>query len=147
MDLGIFKEVQGNSTKYNNDSSTTFTPMHIAEEMVSLLPDNIWNPDTTFIDISCKTGAFLIAAFNKLDSALSLLPEYSDKKERHKHILNKQLYGLSLDDLDTLYFSRRNVYGDIMHPNIKYLGSSNHSYSSIVHTGKIKQIKEKYDQS
>lgn len=141
IDLELFKEVYGNVTKYNGDSSTTFTPLSIAEEMVSLLPDSIWNPDTTFIDITCKTGAFLIATFNKLDYALSKIPEYSDSKVRRNHILNNQLYGLSLDDEDTLYYSRRNVYGDIMHSNIQYIGSVKHNYQSVVHSGRTKEIK------
>lgn len=121
---------------------TTFTPSTVASDMLDMLPSDIWNPESTFLDISCKTGAFLIEIYKRLDKALSVMPEYTDDKVRHNHIINKQIYGLSLDDCETLYFSRRNLTGDILSGNISYIGASNLSYADIIHHKDSKILKE-----
>lgn len=92
--------------------SDIFTPKNIAKDMVDLLPLDVWNPNTTFIDIACKSGVFLIEVYNRLDEALSKLPKYSDKSKRHNHIINNQIYALCMRDEEE-FFIRRAIYGDI----------------------------------
>lgn len=109
--------------------------------MLDTLPNEVWNPDTTFLDPCCKTGVFLIEIYNRLDRVLSNLDEYKDSKKRRIHILSKQLYGFSLFD-DTMYFINRNLYGDILGlmdlesgqliNNVHYLGNTDVKYTDIV---------------
>ena len=123
MNLDLFQEIMRDDygqkmTMYDN--SRVFTPERIAKQMVDMLPDQVWDPKTKFLDPCCKTGVFLIEIYNKLDEALQKLPEYSDKSKRHNHILNNQIFGIALDD-ESLIYSRRNVAGDIFYENIQYL--------------------------
>ena len=123
MNLDLFQEIMRDDygqkmTMYDN--SRVFTPEKIAKQMVDMLPDQVWDPKTKFLDPCCKTGVFLIEIYNKLDEALQKLPEYSNKSKRHNHILNNQIFGIALDD-ESLVFSRRNVAGDIFYENIQYL--------------------------
>lgn len=123
MNLDLFQEIMRDDygqkmTMYDN--SRVFTPEKIAKQMVDMLPDQVWDPKTKFLDPCCKTGVFLIEIYNKLDEALQKLPEYSDKSKRRNHILNNQIFGIALDD-ESLVYSRRNVADDIFYENIQYL--------------------------
>lgn len=113
--------------------------------MLNMLPDSVWNEHTTFLDISCKTGIFLIEIFKKLDEELSKNPKYADTAMRRSHILNEQLYGLALDDKECLWYSSRNVYGRICAKNMKYLhagGNDNgYSYDQLVKNKKVEYMK------
>ena len=110
----------------------TFTPPHIAKEMVDLLPDSVWNDKTTFLDLCCKTGVFLVEIYNRLDKTLKKMPEYTDDKVRRTHILKEQLFGLSISDGMPLLMSQRNVYGAIGMGNIRYIGADNMRYIDIL---------------
>lgn len=121
-----------NSTKYNGDSSLTFTPAQIVNEMLDMLPSEVWNEHTTFLDISCKTGVFLVEIYKRLDKALKTIAEFDDDKIRRNHIISKQLYGLALDNNMSLMMSRRNLTGSPFSGNIKYIGKSNKSYIDII---------------
>lgn len=123
MNLDLFQEIMRDDygqkmTMYDN--SRVFTPEKIAKQMVDMLPDQVWDPKTKFLDPCCKTGVFLMEIYNKLDKALQKLPEYSDKSKRRNYILNNQIFGIALDD-ESLVYSRRNVAGDIFYENIQYL--------------------------
>lgn len=118
MDLDLFYEIMGNRTMYDNQR--VFTPSKIAKQMVEMLPEQVWNPSTTFLDPCCKTGIFLIEIYNKLDRELQKLDEYSDYNKRRSHILNNQLFGIALDE-ESIWLQRRNVQGDIMYENIKHI--------------------------
>lgn len=72
------------------------TPTDIVKQMVDMLPDSVWNPDTKFLDPACKGGEFLKELFNRLMDADSLKAKYPDKTARTLHILNEQLYGVAL---------------------------------------------------
>ena len=85
-----------------------------------MLPEQVWNPETTFIDIACVDGSKLQAIYNRLDDALSKLPEFQDTVKRHKHILENQIYGICADYDNTLLISRK-VFGEVFSSNIMYL--------------------------
>lgn len=93
-------------------SSQIYTPVLIAKDMVNILPDDVWNSQTTFLDICCKSGVFLHEIFLKLMETESLIQEFPDKTARRNHILQNQLYGISPDPMCQL-MSTRTVYGTI----------------------------------
>ena len=150
--MDIFNEVVGRHmggqlipvTRFGS-TMQTFTPQWVVKDMIALLPDQVWNEHTTFLDISCKTGIFLMEIYKKLDEVLSKNPKYMDTATRRSHILNEQLYGLALDDKECLWYSSRNVYGRIGAKNMKYLhaggNDSSYSYDQLVKNKKVEYMK------
>lgn len=128
--MEIFKDLFPLEDRWGKDG--VFTPTNIVKDMIDLLPDSIWNPESTFIDISCKTGAFLAEIYTRLDTELSKLDEYKDLVKRRSHILNNQLFGLALCNDESLFFSRRNVFGDPFSDNIDVINAGNSSYLDLV---------------
>lgn len=128
--MEIFKDLFPLEDRWGKDG--VFTPTNIVKDMVDLLPDSIWNSESTFIDISCKTGAFLAEIYARLDTELSKLDEYKDPVKRRSHILNNQLFGLALHNDESLFFSRRNVFGDPFSDNIDVINAGNSSYIDLV---------------
>lgn len=128
--MEIFKDLFPLEDRWGKDG--VFTPTNIVKDMIDLLPDSIWNPESTFIDISCKTGAFLAEIYTRLDTELSKLDEYKDPVKRRSHILNNQLFGLALRNDESLFFSRRNVFGDPFSDNIDIINAGNSSYLDLV---------------
>lgn len=88
----------------------------IAKDMVNILPEDVWNKDTTFLDPCCKSGVFLHEIYLKLMETSSMIQEFPDKAERRKHILQNQLYGISPNGMCQL-MSTRTVYGTIQGEN------------------------------
>lgn len=88
------------------------TPPHIAEDMINILPDDVWVSSTKFLDPVCKSGIFLHKIYNKLMESESLIAEFPDELERRNHILQKQIYGIALDRACQL-FTIRTVYGTL----------------------------------
>lgn len=117
----------------NLSNDEVFTPPEIANEMLDLLPQEIWsNPDITFFDPACKSGVFLRECAKRLIEGQ--LPGYqqrvdgiNEKKAKDlelddadesylmqleevlNHIFKKQLYGMAITELTSL-LSRRSVY-------------------------------------
>lgn len=106
-----------NSHNYNPDvltclanlsSDEVFTPPKMANEILNLLPSDIWhNKNATFLDPVCKSGVFLREIAKRLDKGLER--KIPDKQERINHIFRNQLYGLAITELTSL-LSRRSVY-------------------------------------
>lgn len=146
--MDIFNEVVGRHmggqlipvTRFGS-TMQTFTPQWVVKDMIELLPDQVWNEHTIFLDISCKTGIFLVEIYKKLDEVLSKNPKYVDTATRRSHILNEQLYGLALDDKECLWYSSRNVYGRIGAKNMKYLHAGSYSYDQLVKNKKVEYMK------
>ena len=92
----------------NLSSDEVFTPPDIANQMLDLLPQELFhNPDTKFLDPACKSGIFLREIAKRLLKGLEpLLP---DLQERIDHIFQHQLYGIAITELTSL-LSRRGVY-------------------------------------
>lgn len=106
-----------NNTQYNPDvlnclanlsSDEVFTPPKLANEILDLLPPEIWNDkDVTFLDPVCKTGVFLREIANRLMSGLE--KTIPDAQKRANHIFTKQLFGIAITEITAL-MSRRSVY-------------------------------------
>ena len=89
--------------------------------MLDLLPDDVWNSRTTFLNIACKNGIFLQFILNRLMRELE--SEIPDANMRKQHILNNQLYGIATNEITALVSNRR-IYDEVLKPtNIKYIGA------------------------
>lgn len=101
----------------NLSNDEVFTPPEVANQMLDLLPEEIWSdPSITFLDPACKSGVFLREIAKRLIAGLE--DEYPDLQERLDHIFKKQLYGIAITELTSL-LSRRSLYCS-KYPNYKY---------------------------
>lgn len=92
----------------NLSSDEIFTPPKLVNQMLDLLPKNIWNnKNIKFLDPCSKSGVFLREIVKRLD--IGLEKEISDKQERIQHILTNQIYGMCITEITSL-ISRRTVY-------------------------------------
>ena len=92
----------------NLSSDEVFTPPEVANAMLDMLPQELFeNPDTKFLDPACKSGVFLREIAKRLLKGLE--PLYPDLQERTDHIFKNQLYGIAITEL-TSYLSRRSLY-------------------------------------
>ena len=111
--------------RVNQRNDLIVTPPRIAEDMINILPDDVWNSSTKFLDPMCKDGIFLYKIYVKLMASESLIAEFPDEMERRNHILHHQLYGVSPDRLCQL-MTIRTVYGTLnTESNIKLAKSTN----------------------
>lgn len=93
----------------NLSNDEVFTPPGVANDVLDLLPANIWNnPNITFLDPVSKSGVFLREIAKRLDKGLA--KKIPDRQKRIDHIFNKQLFGIAITELTSL-LSRRSVYG------------------------------------
>ena len=92
----------------NLSNDEVFTPPQLANQMLDLLPAEIWqDKNATFLDPACKTGVFLREAAKRLDAGLE--QQIPDRQERINHIFTKQLFGIPVTELTSL-MSRRSLY-------------------------------------
>lgn len=54
-------------------NSEIFTPIKVVKEMVDLLPQEVFAPNTKFLDPACKTGRYLIEIKNRLMESQQLI--------------------------------------------------------------------------
>lgn len=111
--------------RVNQRNDLIVTPPRIAEDMINILPDDVWNSSTKFLDPMCKDGIFLYKIYVKLMASESLIAEFPNEMERKDHILHHQLYGVSPERLCQL-MTIRTVYGTLnTESNIKLAKSTN----------------------
>jgi len=92
----------------NLSNDEVFTPPHLANQILDLLPIEIWsNKEAKFLDPVCKSGVFLREIAKRLMIGLEI--EIPDKQIRIDHIYKSQLYGIAITELTSL-LSRRSVY-------------------------------------
>ena len=76
-----------------------FTPKVTVKQMVDMLesenPGCFDMPDKTFIDLYMKSGLYITEIVKRLYQSDELKRLFPDKKERLKHIFEKQVYGLA----------------------------------------------------
>lgn len=147
----ITQEIFGNQLytvgKKSDTSKQVFTPTKVVDDMIDLLPAEIFNPDTTFIDIYCKSGIFLKRIYEKLDLALQKLEKFTNPEIRRNHILNNQIYGLVMDNSGSLLLCNKVIYGDAFHDgHLLYLDLVNvagySNYEDMLHKMNPTKIKE-----
>lgn len=101
----------------NLSNDEVFTPPEVANAMLDLLPQELFeSPDTRFLDPACKSGVFLREIAKRLIRGLE--DKIPDLQQRLDHIFHEQLYGIAITELTSL-LSRRSVYCS-KYPNGSY---------------------------
>ncbi len=75
------------------------TPHKVVKAMCDMLPPEVWNDQTVFLDPACKGGEYLREIYDRLMDCEILQAKYPDEFERSNHILGKQLYGIALSQV------------------------------------------------
>lgn len=92
----------------NLSSDEVFTPPEVANAMLDMLPQELFqSPNTTFLDPATKSGVFLREIAKRL--LIGLEDKIPDLQERSDHIFKKQLFGIAITELTSL-LSRRSLY-------------------------------------
>ena len=92
----------------NLSNDEVFTPPHLANQILDLLPNEVWrNKDLKFLDPVSKSGVFLREIAKRL--MVGLESQIPDKQKRINHIYKNQLFGIAITELTAL-LSRRSVY-------------------------------------
>lgn len=93
-------------TNLSNDE--VFTPPQLANQMLDMLPQELFqSPDTRFLDPCTKSGVFLREIAKRL--IVGLADKIPDIQERIDHIMHHQLYGIAITRLTSM-MSRRSLY-------------------------------------
>ena len=74
------------------DKNLITTPGWIVKDMLDLLPDSVWNTETTFLIPCIKSGNFAIEVKNRLMKCQDALEKFPDEFDRRNHIDSKQLF-------------------------------------------------------
>ncbi len=92
----------------NLSNDEVFTPPHMANQILDLLPNEIWrNKDAKFLDPVSKSGVFLREIAKRL--MVGLEKQIPNPQKRINHIYKNQIYGIAITELTSL-LSRRSVY-------------------------------------
>jgi len=92
----------------NLSSDEVFTPPQLVNQILDLLPENIWcDKNAKFLDPVSKTGVFLREIAKRLDAGLET--QIPERQKRINHIFENQLFGIAITELTSL-LSRRSVY-------------------------------------
>ncbi|MFC1739312.1 Eco57I restriction-modification methylase domain-containing protein [Planctomycetota bacterium] len=92
----------------NLSSDEVFTPPQLANQILDLLPKDIWSDkNATFLDPMCKSGVFLREIAKRLN--VGLKTAIPNEQKRVNHIFKNQLFGIAITELTSL-LSRRSVY-------------------------------------
>lgn len=101
----------------NLSNDEVFTPPELANDVLDMLPSEIWSdPTIKILDPCCKSGVFLREAAKRFITGLEHV--YPDLQERVDHIMHEQLYGIAITELTSL-LSRRSLYCS-KYPNGKF---------------------------
>lgn len=92
----------------NLSNDEVFTPPQLANQMLDMLPQELFqSPDTRFLDPCTKSGVFLREIAKRL--IVGLADKIPDQQERIDHIMHHQLFGLAITRLTSM-MSRRSLY-------------------------------------
>jgi len=119
----------------NLSSDEVFTPPDVANHMLDLLPQELFqSPETKFLDPACKSGIFLREIAKRLLRGLE--PLIPDLQQRIDHIFHYQLFGIAITELTSL-LSRRGVYCS-KYPNSIYSVTEFHNAEGNIRYKRIK---------
>ncbi len=92
----------------NLSNDEVFTPPELANDVLDMLPSEIWSdPAIKILDPCCKSGVFLREAAKRFIKGLEHV--YPDLQERVEHIMHEQLFGIAITELTSL-LARRSLY-------------------------------------
>lgn len=105
-------------SKYSK--SEVITPQWVVSDMVDLLPQEVFNPDATFLDPAVKSGRFLIEIYHRLMNSDSMKQAFPDEQDRHQHIIENQLYGFATSPTAATVV-RKTLYDDpLCNGNVRF---------------------------
>ena len=92
----------------NLSNDEVFTPPNIANQMLDLLPTEIWrDKSATFLDPAAKSGVFLREIAKRLMTGLE--KEIPNQQKRIDHVFTKQIFGIGITSMTAL-LTRRSLY-------------------------------------
>ncbi len=92
----------------NLSNDEVFTPPQLANQMLDMLPQELFqSPDTKFLDPCTKSGVFLREIAKRLIEGLA--DTIPDLQQRIDHIMHHQLFGVAITQLTSM-MSRRSLY-------------------------------------
>ena len=118
----------------NLSNNEVFTPPRVANDVLDLLPEHVWNdPTLRWLDPASKTGVFPREITRRLMVGLSgAIP---DESERLRHILTAMVHAVAITDM-TAMMSRRSLYcskdADSEHSAIEMMSSSGNVWNDRV---------------
>jgi len=71
-----------------------FTPQWVVNDMLNLLPDEVWQPHKTFLEPACGEGAFLVEIYRRKLQQISTKEQ--NEWEWQSAIATSSLYGIEL---------------------------------------------------
>jgi len=105
------------STLANLSSDEVFTPPHIVNQMLDMIPQELFkDKNAKFLDPATKSGVFLREIAKRL--LVGLEDQIPELQERIDHIFQTQLFGIAITEMTSL-LSRRSLYCS-KYPNSKY---------------------------
>lgn len=113
------------------------TPHKVVKAMVDMLPADVWNDKTVFLDPACKGGEYLREIYDRLMENEVMQSKYPNDIERSNHILSEQLYGIALSQV-SLERTTKKLMGFGM--NIRVIPN----YIEILKTKFDKEVSEAY---
>ena len=95
----------------NLSNDEVFTSPELVSKMLDTLPDEIWsNKNYKFLDPGSKTGVFLREIASRLNYGLR--DQIPNEQKRIKHILENQIFGISITEITQL-MTKRSLYCSI----------------------------------
>jgi site-specific DNA-methyltransferase (adenine-specific) len=89
-------------------SDEVFTPPDVANEILDLLPEDVWtDPNIKILDPCTKSGVFLREAAKRL--MIGLKDQFRNEDLLRKHIFKNMLYGVAITEITSL-ISKRSLY-------------------------------------
>lgn len=91
-----FDKIFRNLTILDGEAQDVVTPPELVREVIGAMPEREFtDPSRTFLDGACGAGTFLVAVAERC--YVGLEKHIPDPKERIKHIVENQLYGIDND--------------------------------------------------
>ena len=87
------------------------TPDRVVKAMVDMLPAEVWDSNTKFLDPACKGGEYLREIYDRLMETESIIADYPDTITRSNHILKEQIYGIALSQV-SLDRTTKRLFGE-----------------------------------
>lgn len=87
------------------------TPDKIVKAMVDMLPAEVWNSKTKFLDPACKGGEYLREIYDRLMENETMQSDFPNDIARSNHILKNQIYGIALSQV-SLDRTTKKLFGE-----------------------------------
>lgn len=87
------------------------TPDKVVKAMVDMLPAEVWNRKTKFLDPACKGGEYLREIYDRLMENETMQSDFENPIERSNHILKNQIYGIALSQV-SLDRTTKKLFGE-----------------------------------